>query len=230
MDFIKTKIEQILSNKIVEFGILFLICLNLFVLILQTDKNYNKYSSVFYLVESVTVAIFSIEYIFRIILLDKITKIFKPLLLIDLLAILPFYIGFLCDNLLFLRIFRLFRFFRLFKLTRYSIAMQRIKNIFITKKEELIIIGSFFIISLLFFSIMMYFVEGNQQNFSTIPKTLWWTVITFTSVGYGDVTPVSPLGKFVASLTAILGIGLHGILISVLGAGFFEGVISQRED
>jgi len=230
MKRIKLEIEKILSNKIVEFGILILICINLLVLILQTDKNYNKYSSVFSLIETLSVIIFSIEYLFRIVLLDKIMNIFKPMLLVDFIAILPFYLGSLCDDLLFLRIFRLFRFFRLFKLTRYSLAMQRIKNIFISKKEELIVIGSFFVISLLFFSIIMYFVEGSQQNFSTIPKTLWWTIITFTSVGYGDVTPVSAWGKVVASFTAILGIGLHGILISVLGAGFFEAVIAQREN
>ena len=73
----------------------------------------------------------------------------------------------------------------------------------------------------------MYFVEGNQQNFSTIPKSLWWAVITFTSVGYGDVTPITPWGKVIASITAILGIGLHGVLISVFGAGFFEEVMLQ---
>ncbi len=230
MEQIKSKIEKILSNKIIESGILFLICLNLLILVLQTDKHYSEYMPIFSVIEIFTVTIFSIEYIFRIIVLEKAVNIFKPMLLIDLVAILPFYVGLLCDKFLFLRIFRLFRFFRLFKLTRYSIAMQRIKNIFISKKEELTIIGSFFVISLLFFAIIMYFVEGNQQNFSTIPKSLWWAVITFTSVGYGDVTPITPWGKVIASITAILGIGLHGVLISVFGAGFFEEVIAKKEN
>jgi len=151
-----------------------------------------------------------------------------PLLLIDLLAILPFYFSLLAPllalDLRFLRAVRLFRLFRLAKLARYSLALRTFGRVLSSKKEELL--STLFILFLLLFlaSSLMYFAENKAQpeKFSSIPTALWWGVATLTTVGYGDVVPVTALGRFLASMIAILGIGMFALPTGILGAAFVE--------
>ena len=154
----------------------------------------------------------------------------SPMALIDLLAILPFYLPFAEIDLRFIRIFRLFRIFRLLKISRYINAAEMIRNVIVNKKEELLI--SLFAISvlLLVVSSFMYFVEGDiqPQAFGSIPKSLWWGVITMTTVGYGDVYPVTTVGKILGSIVAILGVGIVALPTGLLASGFSDEIKKRK--
>lgn len=224
------KTNNILNNRLFEYFIIILILFNFLILILQTDSNINKvFNNYFILVEQFSMLIFTIEYIFRLIIIKNIKEIIKPLMLVDLLAIMPFYLSFLPTNFLILRIIRLLRLFKIFKFTRYTKAFDTIKDVFILKKNELIVSSCFFMAGLIIAASLMYLAERTaQKGFSSIPNSLWWAVMTFTSVGYGDICPKTPLGKIIASFTAIIGMALHGILIGVIGSGFMVAINKDK--
>lgn len=203
-------------------------------LTLETEKSiYNKYYIVFDITEFILTVIFSFEYAARILTFSKkyYGKSFLRFvssfdLLIDLLALLPFYLTLLPIDLRYLRIFRLFRLARIFKLTRYNKAIQTVKVVMSAKKE--IITISFILIGIILYlvSALMYYVENAAQPevFSSIPKTMWWGVATLTTVGYGDIYPVTALGRFLGGVIAILGIGIFAIPTGIIASGFTEYV------
>ncbi len=231
MNKIKSKIANILDNHHFEIFIIILILINLGIFIFQTDVKINeKYNQLFNIIETVSVIIFTIEYIFRLITIKKFKEIFNSYMLIDLFSILPFYLSFMNLNTIFLRALRLFRIFRIIKITRYSNAISNIQKSFSKRKHELIITGFIFMIALILSSIFIYLAEHGTgiEQFSSIPKSFWWSVITFTTVGYGDAYPITTLGKLIASLTAIFGVGLHGLLIGVISTAIFD--VIQKEN
>lgn len=219
----KTKINQLLNNQIFEKCILTLILLNLIVFILDSmtafHTVFNDYVRKF---EVFSIIIFTIEYILRVLSVKNFKDIFKPMMLIDFFAVAPFYLS--SVNTIFLRVLRLSRLLRIAKISRYSQALDNIINAFKAKKEELIITLSIFCVGVLLSAILMYLTEHDvqPQTFSSIPQCIYFAIITFTSVGYGDITPVTKLGEIVCSLTAIFGIGLHGLFIGVIGTAFME--------
>lgn len=221
----------------VDWFIMLLIAANVVAVALETvDPLYAEYESFFYWFEVVSVAIFSIEYVGRLwactareahshSIFGRLDFAKRPMILIDLLAILPFFLGpLLPADLRFLRALRLFRFFRLFKLARYSESMLAFSHVLHRKKADLVVAFSVTLILLIVTSSLMYFVETAAQpdEFGSIPETLWWGVITLTTVGYGDVTPVTPLGRLFGGIVAMLGIGLFGLPASILASGFIE--------
>lgn len=203
-------------------------------LTLETETSiYNEYYIVFDITEFILTIIFSFEYAARILTFSKkyYGKSFLRFvssfdLLIDLLALLPFYLTLLPIDLRYLRIFRLFRLARIFKLTRYNKAIQTVKVVMSAKKEILTI--SFILIGIILYlvSALMYYVENAAQPevFSSIPKTMWWGVATLTTVGYGDIYPITALGRFLGGVIAILGIGIFAIPTGIIASGFTEYV------
>jgi voltage-gated potassium channel len=119
---------------------------------------------------------------------------------------------------------RLFRIFRLFKVLRYVAALAVMAEVIKERKEQLIITLIFILFMLLVSSTLMYYVENGQQPdaFGSIPETMWWGVATLTTVGYGDVYPVTVLGKVLGGMIAILGIGLFALPTGILASGFSE--------
>lgn len=223
----KRRIDLILNNQYTEQFLIILILLNIFVFVFETDKSF--YSNLqFYIknFELFSIIIFSVEYVLRILSLNKIKDILKPLMIIDLLSIAPFYFSFAKINTVFLRFIRLFRLLRIAKLTRYTNALTNIKRAFILKKDELIVTGAILFGSLTIFSILIYYAEHNtgQQIFKSIPSCFWWAIITFTSVGYGDACPITTIGKLIASFAAILGLCFNGLFIGILGSAFMGAI------
>lgn len=219
----KTKITKLLNNNKFETFIMSLIILNLLVFVLDSISAFHilfsRYITIF---EFISVLIFTVEYIARVVSLNRLADIFKPMMLIDFFAVFPYYFSFWTVNTVFLRIFRLSRLFRIFKLGRYSQAVDNIVKGIKSKKDELIITIVIFAVGILISSILMYLAECDAQPkvFSSIPKCFYFSIITVTSVGYGDIHPITHLGKLICSITAILGVGLHGLFIGVMGAAF----------
>lgn len=232
---IKENLKQVINNNAVEKFIMVLIILNLITFVLDTMQGFHiKFGNLVHYFEVLSIIIFTIEYVCRIITIDKLKDIFKPMMLIDLFAILPFYLTFCSFNAIFLRIFRLSRLVRLLKIGRYSHALDNIVQAFKEKKEELIITFSIFLIAILIASILMYIAENPVQPevFSSIPKCFYFSIITFTSVGYGDISPISDFGKAIASITAILGVGLHGLFIGIFSVALMSAFTKKdkKED
>lgn len=151
-----------------------------------------------------------------------------PLLIIDLLAILPFYLGNLVG--LDLRVLRVFRLLRFLKITRYSPALQTLIEVLRGEARALfgaVIIG---VTLLLTAASLMHFIEREVQPeaFGSVPASMWWSIATLTTIGFGDVVPVTPLGKIVGGFFMVFGLGLYALPIGIISSGFARA-ISRRE-
>ena len=229
----------------VDWFIMLLIAVNVTAVILQTvDSIAATYEQQFQYFEIFSVSVFTVEYLARVwsevegkweddvnkTIADHIrARIYiltRPLLIIDLVAILPFYLSVagLGIDLRFLRALRLIRFLRLFKLARYSESMRAFALAFNKKKGQLIVAITANGLLLIIASSVMYFIETEAQPdvFGSIPEAMWWGIVTLTTVGYGAVRPVTPLGQVVGSVVAVLGIGLFALPASIMASGFIE--------
>lgn len=151
--------------------------------------------------------------------------------LIDLFAILPFFLPLLIPiDLRFIRALRLLRIFRLLKLGRYSYALSLLSRSLQNIKEVIAVAFFALVIILILASSMMFYIENEAQpeKFSSIPDTMWWAIATLTTVGYGDIYPITPLGKFLGSFIAILGIGMFALPAGVLAIAFLEEIQKKK--
>jgi voltage-gated potassium channel len=151
---------------------------------------------------------------------------------VDLVAIAPFFLASLGVDLRFLRVLRLFRMFRILKLGRYSSALQAFGRVFSRTRAELALVGFTLLVVLILVSSLMYLVEGKVQPelFSSIPAAMWWSIVTLTTVGYGDTVPITELGRVLGALVAIAGIGLYALPTGILGAAFVQEMREERND
>jgi voltage-gated potassium channel len=223
-------------SQVVSTIIGLLIGLNVLAIILESVPSiYRSRGGGFWTFEVFSVAVFSIEYVLRIWsctanseyahpIVGRARFALKPLQIIDLLAVLPFYISFGYGDLRFLRLFRLTRIFRIAKLTRYSQALRLMQRVVREKREELAVTVYLTGLLLVCASILMYYVENIAQpdKFSNVFAAMWWSVVTVTTVGYGDVYPITPLGKLLGSAVALVGIGLFALPAAIVTAGFLE--------
>lgn len=230
-------------DKAVNASIITLILLNVVVVMIETVPTiYNKHKSLFHFFDLFSVVVFSIEYLLRVWSSPHDKKYSHPIYgrlkymistaaIIDLLAILPFYLhAFLGFDLRVLRMLRLFRFLRLFRLTAYMKATKLIVNVFKATKNLLLLSLLMASILIIISSSLVYFAEHITQPevFSSIPATLWWSVVTLTTVGYGDMIPVTLMGKLFTSLILLAGVTLFALPAGILTAGFLEETRKQK--
>src|SRR3990172_2748634 len=222
------------ASKIVNVFIVSLIGLNVLAMILESIALVRSVSPrLFWVFECVSVGIFTVEYLLRVwscveearfnaAVGGRVRFALTPMALIDLLAIAPFYLPFTGIDLRFLRILRMMRIFRIAKLARYSRSLQTMRRVVLAKKEPLTSTAFILVLLIIIAASTLYFAENRVQPeaFSSIPAAMWWAVTTLTTVGYGDVFPVTLLGKLLASVIAILGIGMFALPTAILGAGF----------
>lgn len=226
-----------------DIVLILLISLNVLAIVLESVEPIRQaHAQLFRNFEIISVAFFTVEYVLRVWtanadpryrtpLLGNLRYAITPLAIIDLLAFLPFYLPFFGFDLRTLRILRLFRLFRLFKIARYLKALRLMNSVLREKREELAISLIFTLFMLLITSSIMYYVENEAQpkQFSSIPQTMWWSIATLTTVGYGDVYPITPLGKFLGGAIAILGIGLFALPTGILASGFSEQLAKENQ-
>ncbi|MCP4317573.1 MAG: ion transporter [Hyphomicrobiales bacterium] len=232
------------ASRICDYGLILLISVNVIAVILETlDPLQQPYRKVFDTLELVSVGIFTMEYSLRIwsaverhtasgedtAWKSRLRYLVSPMAVIDLLAILPFYLSVIIPvDLRFLRVLRLLR---VFKLTRYSSAMTMLLNVF--REEASSFCAAFFIliIILILASSGIYLVEEAAQPtaFDSIPHAMWWAMATLTTVGYGDVTPITPLGKLLGACITIVGIGMVALPAGILASGFADQLRRRRE-
>jgi len=195
--------------------------------------------SLFRIVEIALAIAFSVEYGLRLYaagespkyrgLLGRARYALTPLAIVDLVATVPLYFAFLPTDAALLRLFRLVGILRFAKLGRYSRALRLVVAALQSRRFELALSLALGAFVLIVSSTLLYLTEGEAQpdKFGSIPRSLWWSVVTLTTVGYGDVFPVTPLGKVLGAVTAVVGIGLIAMPTGILAAAFSE--MFQRE-
>lgn len=223
-------------EKVFEFVLVATIILNILLIVLDSIPSVHvPYASLFSGFETFSLVFFTIEYIARVYSIvenpkyahpfrGRLKYMRTPIAIVDLLAILPFYFRFLTVDLRFLRIFRLMALFRMFKIARYLHALTIFQRVLKDRKEQLVLSFIFILFILIVISFVMFYVENAAQpdKFSSIPETMWWGIATLTTVGYGDVVPITSLGKFLGGIFAIAGVGLLALPAGILSSGFFE--------
>lgn len=234
MEFLKGIIERTdtKAGKAFDLFIQFLILLSLITFSIETlpDLSENQ-KHILWVIEVLTVIIFTVEYILRIIVADKKLKfIFSIQGFIDLLAILPFYIR-LGIDLRTIRLFRLFRLIRIFKFFRYSRAVKRFKSTFRIVKAELILFSISTLFLLYLSAVGIYYFENQAQpeNFGSVFHSLWWAVATLTTVGYGDVFPITMGGKIFTFIILMLGLGIIAVPAGLLSSALTKTLDKERE-
>ena len=232
-------------SRRVDILIMTMILLNVAAVIIETvEPIYTEYILVFESFEYFSVAFFTIEYIGRVWTCTFMEKYRHPvwgrlkfmftfLSLVDLLAVLPFFLPLMVtmDGRV-LRLLRLFRIIRIFKMGRYSTAFNMITKVVSKRREELLVTLTIVLVMLILASSFMYYVENEAQPdaFRSIPETMWWGVATLTTVGYGDVYPVTPLGKVLGAFIAILGVGIFALPAGILASGFESEIRNKYKD
>ena len=231
------------ASRIFDIFIICLIILNVITVIADTFKLSEWLSNILWWVEVVSVVIFTAEYLLRIYTADLMYPELTPfrarlkymrsfMAVIDLLAILPFYIPYIIPiDLRVLRMLRIIRLLRIFKINRYTTALSTIANVFKRKKHELL--SSIAVVSMLMIiaAVLMYNIENKAQPeaFENAFAALWWAVATLTTVGYGDIYPVTVLGKILSVVIALLGIGLVAVPTGIISSGFVESMEEKNK-
>ncbi len=224
------------ASRVFDGFLLGLIAANVLSIVLESVRDLRQaWAAWFGGFEVASVIVFTAEYVLRLWtcvedpryarpVAGRLRAAASPLLLIDLLAIAPFYLPFVGVDLRFLRALRLFRVFRVAKLARYSQGLQTLGRVIAGRRSELAVAAFAMFLLMVLASILMYYVENDAQPeaFSSVPQAMWWAAATMTTVGYGDVYPVTPLGKALGAFIAVLGIAMIAVPTGILGAGFTE--------
>lgn len=218
-----------------------LISVNVGAFVLETVAPlYAGYQVWFDALERTSLAIFTIEYVLRVwssvedpryrdAVRGRLRFARSPLALIDLAVIAPFLIPGLGSDLRSARVLRLMRIFWFAKLGRYSSALQTFGRVARAKKAELSVVGILLIVLLVISSTLLYFAESpHQDEFGSIPAAMWWAITTLTTVGYGDILPVTALGRVLAAFVAVLGVGMFALPTGILGAAFVEEIQTRK--
>ena len=232
------------ASRAFDVFLISLITLNVLALILSTVEDIHRLApGLFHWFEVASLAFYTVEYLLRVWsctadpryaspINGRLRFIVSPISLVDLLVILPLFVVpfFHVYNvdLRFLRAFRLVA--RASRLTRYSVGLRNLGAAVGARKNELLtVVGVLAVLLVLASSLMFYVEQGAQpEEFSSIPAAMWWSVITLTTVGYGDVAPVTALGRLIAGVIAILGIGLFALPAGILGSSFLEQIERRR--
>ena len=224
-------------DKIINIFIVILIILNVTAVMLETVPSiHDPHKQFFKDFDLISVIIFSVEYILRVWSSNhdprykhsfhgRLKYMLSPAALIDLVAILPFYIHVIVGlDLRMLRILRLLRFFRLFRLTAYTKAAHLVFNVFKSRFNELMLAFILTLFLIVIASCLVFFAENPTQPhvFTSIPATIWWAIVTLTTVGYGDMVPVTVMGKVFTSVILLAGVALLALPAGIITSGFLD--------
>ncbi len=219
------------KGKAFDIALLIAILLSTFVVLLQSVERINiEYGAFFSVLEWFFLIVFTVEYILRIICVDKPVRYIKSFFgIIDLLAILPMFIGMFITAsqiLLIVRVLRLFRLLRILKMSRFLAESNFLLKALKSSMPKIILFISTMVFAIIIAGSIMYVIEGPQRGYTSIPQSMYWAVVTVTTVGYGDISPQTTLGKLIASL---LMISSYGILAVPTGIITYELAQTQRK-
>ena len=219
------------AGKLFDIILLITILASIVFVMLESVQSINdKYGDFLNIAEWIITILFSIEYILRIITVKKPWKyIFSFYGIIDFLSTIPKYVSIILigsQNLAALRALRLLRVFRILKVTRYIGESNRLLVALKSSRPKIAVFLFFVLILCIILGTIMYMVEGSENGFTSIPRSVYWAIVTLTTVGYGDIAPGTPLGQFIASAIMILGYGIIAIPTGIVGSEIMKSRIN----
>ncbi|GAO41390.1 ion transporter [Flavihumibacter petaseus] len=222
-----------LAGKVFDIALLILILGSITVVMLDSIESYHRrYGTFFYTLEWGFTILFTIEYILRLVSIRRpLRYVFSSLGIIDLLAIIPSYLSFVfagAQSLLVLRALRLLRIFRIFKLTHFLTELAFLKASLASSLKKISIFMLVVLTLVIILGSIMYLVENGENGFSNIPESIYWAIVTITTVGYGDISPVTPLGKFIASIMMFIGYGIIAVPTGIITTEIALAVRSRK--
>ena len=237
----KNKLREIIfgyrtkAGKTFDVVLLSAIIISVICVMLDSDKNIHKeYGSLLLTIEWIFTIFFTIEYALRVYCTLNTKKyIFSFMGIIDLLSILPTYlIGFYAPigSLIDIRIMRLIRVFRIFKLTPYLRSGHTMQIALRSSRPKIIVFILSISLMVIILGTIMYIIEGQQNGFDNIPKSIYWAVVTLTTVGYGDVVPITALGKTVAVIIMMLGYAIIAVPTGIVASELTKKKSRERQD
>jgi voltage-gated potassium channel len=211
------------AGKLFDIVLLFIILLSVLLVLLETVEDIDeKFHDLLVIAEWIITIFFTIEYILRIISTRKpLQYIFSFYGIIDLISILPMYLSFFIPNtkiLAVVRALRLLRLFRILKLGDFTGPASQLKKALNASRNKIIIFVFFIFVISILLGAVMYVVESKESGFTSIPTSIYWCIVTLTTVGYGDIAPVTALGKAIASFIMILGYGIIAVPTGIVTA------------
>ena len=211
------------GGKLFDVVLLIAILASVALVMLESVASFDtKYHRFLNIAEWVITILFSIEYLIRILSIKKPFKyIFSFYGIIDLLSTIPKYVSLILvgsHNLAALRALRLLRIFRILKLARYIGASNKLIIALKASKAKIAVFLFFVVIICIILGTVMYMIEGEEHGFTSIPKSVYWAIVTLTTVGYGDIAPHTPIGQFIASIIMILGYGIIAIPTGIVSS------------
>lgn len=204
------------EGKIFDVSIIALIILSVLLVLLDSIASIReRFGLIIHIAEWFITGVFLLEYLLRIWVLEKpVRYIFSFYGIIDLLSILPNFLGLILaggQSLMVIRAVRLLRVFRIFKLSRYTSAGRTLMKALYRSREKIFMFISVIVTLVVIFGTIMYLVEGEKNGFTSIPVSIYWAVVTLTTVGYGDISPATGFGQFLASIVMIMGYAIIAV-------------------
>ncbi|MBA3391194.1 MAG: potassium channel family protein [Deltaproteobacteria bacterium] len=248
----RRRVYEILNNprpgdtlgRVISFALLLLIAANVAANVLETDADIAARAPQFFRTfEIVSVVVFTVEYVLRLWSvvedprfaqsLGRLRAAAQPMALIDLASFAPFYVTLLAPtafDLRYLRVLRLLRIFRLLRSRQISDAFAMLARVIHGKRAEIGVTLAVVAAAMLLSAGAMYMIERHQPNtqFTSIPRAMWWAIVTVTTIGYGDMVPTTPLGKVLGGFVGFLGICALALPVGILSSGFIEEI--NRKD
>jgi voltage-gated potassium channel len=221
------------SAKLFDIILLILILISTITIIVETVPSIKeKYGQILLIIEWTIIVLFTIEYILRIYSAKDRKKYVSSLYgIIDLISIVPAYISLLFPPIYYLSLFRAFRIFRIFRILKLLVFLKEETVLIKSLKKsipKIIVFLSFIIITSSIFASIMYVVEGPENGFTDIPTSMYWTIVTLTTVGYGDITPLTPIGKILASIIMICGYGIIAVPTGIVVSEYSQESFKEK--
>lgn len=239
MDTFKNRLYEIVfeadtpAGKAFDIALLAAILLSILVVMLESVKEINaKFGTLLFILEWVITFFFTIEYFLRIYIVKKPTSYILSFYgIIDLLSVLPSYIGLVfagMSGLIVIRALRLLRIFRILKLSRYVSESKVIISALKASKTKISVFLYAVVMLVIIIGTIMYLIEGEDSGFTSIPMGIYWAIVTLTTVGYGDIAPVTPMGQLIASFVMILGYGIIAVPTGIVTSEFTMAAKSKK--
>ncbi len=236
----KHKIHEVIygthtpAGKLFDILLLIVILYSIVVIMLESipwfDKKYHRFLNIS---EWIVTILFSIEYILRIISINRPKKyIFSFFGIVDFLSTIPKYLSLILVGSQYLTVFRalrLLRIFRILRLVRFVGESNNLIKALKAARTKIFVFVFFVIVVSVLLGTVMYLVEGPANGFTSIPHSVYWTIVTLTTVGYGDISPQTPLGQFIATLIMIIGYGVIAVPTGIVSAEYAAGITNKKK-
>jgi voltage-gated potassium channel len=222
------------QGRVFDVILLILILASIVLVMLESVDNLDaKYHKVFYAGEWIITIFFTLEYFARILTVNKPSKyIFSFYGIIDFLSTIPLYLSFFIvgsNALITVRALRLLRVFRILKVTRYIGESNKLTKALVDSRTKISIFLFTVLIICIISGTLMYLVEGEEGGFRNIPVSIYWSIVTLTTVGYGDIAPITPFGQFLASIIMIMGYGIIAVPTGIVSAEYTKSALEDTD-